>query len=237
MQVVVGLSGGLDSTTLLGILLNGGKTVHCCIFHYGATLGKYETMAAELVTNYYLINYPDKISKRYIDISPIMAHFSSNLLAKYNQSIPEGYYTDASMEKTVVPSRNLIFASIMAGIAESIGAKQVALGVHAGDHPIYPDCRPEFVQALNETIQLSSGGKVEVLTPFVGITKADILSLGYKLPVPVPYHLTRSCYKNQPISCGKCGTCQERLEAFSIIGRKDPIQYEEMKGRGGSRCG
>jgi 7-cyano-7-deazaguanine synthase len=190
-----------------------------------------------LVTNYYLINYPDKISKRHIDISTIMAHFSSNLLAKYNQSIPEGYYTDASMEKTVVPSRNLIFASIMAGIAESIGVKQVALGVHAGDHPIYPDCRPEFVQALNETIQLSSGGKVEVLTPFVGITKADILSLGYKLPVPVPYHLTRSCYKNQPISCGKCGTCQERLEAFSIIGRKDPIQYEEMKGRGGSRCG
>ena len=237
MQVVMGLSGGLDSTTLLGVLLNGGKTVHCCIFDYGSTHGRYEIEAVNKVVEYYQEKYSGRVFKYNIDITSVMTLFSSNLLLKCGRSIPEGDYSVENMKQTVVPSRNLIFASIMAGIVESIGVKQVALGVHAGDHPIYPDCRPEFVQALNETIQLSSGGKVEVLTPFVGITKADILSLGYELPVPVPYHLTRSCYKNQPISCGKCGTCQERLEAFSIIGRKDPIQYEEMKGRGGSRCG
>ena len=226
MQVVMGLSGGLDSTTLLGVLLNGGKTVHCCIFDYGSTHGKYEIDAANKVVEYYQEKYPGRVFKYNIDITSVMALFSSNLLLKCGRPIPEGDYSVENMKQTVVPSRNLIFASIMAGIAESIGAHYIALGVHGGDHPIYSDCRPEFVEALRSVIELSSEGKVSVLTPFVNISKADILKIGYSLPVPVPYHLTRSCYKNQPVSCCKCGTCRERLQAFAEINKTDPIEYE-----------
>lgn len=226
MQVVMGLSGGLDSTTLLGVLLNGGKTVHCCIFDYGSTHGKYEIEAANKVVEYYQEKYPGRVFKYNIDITSVMTLFSSSLLLKCGHPIPEGDYSVENMKQTVVPSRNLIFASIMAGIAESIGAHYIALGVHGGDHPIYSDCRPEFVEALRSVIELSSEGKVSVLTPFVNISKADILKIGYSLPAPVPYHLTRSCYKNQPVSCGKCGTCRERLQAFAEINKTDPIEYE-----------
>jgi 7-cyano-7-deazaguanine synthase len=114
----------------------------------------------------------------------------------------------------------------MAGLAESVGAEKVALGVHSGDHFIYPDCRTEFIKALDTTIFLSSDRKVEITAPLANENKFSILQMGYKLPIPVPYSLTRTCYKDQPISCGKCGSCNERLEAFEAMGIDDPIKYE-----------
>lgn len=153
-----------------------------------------------------------------------MSDFSSNLLLACGQEIPEGPYQEESMKKTIVPGRNLIFAAIMAGLAESVGASAIALAVHSGDHAIYPDCRPEFIKALDSVIYLSSSRKVEVIAPFLNQDKADILRVGIRLQVP--YNLTRSCYKNQDTSCGKCGTCIERLEAFQKIGIQDPIKYQ-----------
>jgi 7-cyano-7-deazaguanine synthase len=165
------------------------------------------------------------IQPYFFDLSGIMQNFKSDLLLSGGE-IPEGHYAGENMRKTVVPGRNLIFISIMAGLAESIGAQAIALGVHSGDHHIYPDCRPEFIHLARNTIRASSNNQISYLfTPFISLDKADILRIGYALHFPPPYDLTRTCYKNQEYSCGKCGSCVERLEAFDKIGRKDPIPY------------
>jgi 7-cyano-7-deazaguanine synthase len=114
----------------------------------------------------------------------------------------------------------------MMGVAESIGASYVALGVHSGDHFIYPDCRPNYLKALSRTMIEATEGKVRLMCPFEEDTKESILRIGYNLSIVPPYHLTRTCYKNQPNSCGKCGSCVERLEAFAAIGKVDPIKYD-----------
>jgi len=158
-------------------------------------------------------------------INKIFREFKSDLL-KSGGEIPEGHYAADSMKATVVPGRNLIFASIVAGYAESIGATAIALGVHSGDHHIYPDCRPEFTSALELTLQASTEGMLSLLTPFMDMDKTSILKLGNSLEIKVPYVLTRTCYKDQKISCGKCGSCVERLEAFAEIKVTDPIKYE-----------
>jgi 7-cyano-7-deazaguanine synthase len=159
------------------------------------------------------------------NLTDAFGDFNSNLL-KSGGDIPEGHYEEESMKLTVVPGRNLIFSAIMAGLAESIGAEDIALGVHSGDHAIYPDCRPDFIISLAETVKASSDGKVKVRTPLLFEDKTSILRIGHSLNPPVPYKLTRTCYKDQELSCGKCGSCQERLEAFGKLGIKDPIDYE-----------
>jgi 7-cyano-7-deazaguanine synthase len=162
-----------------------------------------------------------------IDLTPAFTCIKSHLL-KTGGEIPEGHYEAASMTKTVVPGRNSIFISILAGICESMGGGVVGLAVHAGDHAIYPDCRAEYIQSMAKTVVLATEGRVRLWTPFLSANKTEILHMGYGLPQPVPYHLTRTCYKDQPISCGKCGSCQERLEAFRDMAPdgQDPIEYE-----------
>jgi 7-cyano-7-deazaguanine synthase len=219
--VVMGLSGGMDSSTLLSWFLAQGWEVHCCIFSYGSKHNSHENRAAYSVADYYLAK-GEAVRLYRFELDSIMGKFNSNLLLSGGE-IPEGHQNDESMKKTVVPGRNLIFASIMAGLAESIGAGIVALGVHAGDHFIYPDCRPEFIQALNETVIRSSDERVIVTAPFSNIDKQGILKIGFDLGTP--YNLTRTCYKDQEVACGKCGSCRERLEAFELLGVKDPIQY------------
>ena len=129
------------------------------------------------------------------------------------------------MSLTVVPGRNLIFSSILASIAESHGYQGIALAVHSGDHAIYPDCRPEFINNLYETVLCSSDGKVDdIWCPFIYADKTEILKVGHE--IGVPYQYTRTCYKDQEFSCGRCGSCTERLEAFDAIGKRDPIIYQ-----------
>lgn len=223
-KAIIGLSGGADSSTLLGILLSKGFEVYCCSFHYGSKHNSYEREAVENVINYYKsLSFPVVLHK--INLNEAFNNFKSNLL-KTGEEIPEGHYEGENMKLTVVPGRNMIFTSIMAGLAESVGAQIIALGVHAGDHTIYPDCRHEFIKALDVAIYLSSDRKVEIVTPLIKDDKAGILKRGYELIPPVPYHLTRTCYKDQPIACGKCGSCWERREAFYKIGIPDPIEYE-----------
>jgi len=224
MQIVMGLSGGMDSVTLLGLLLEQGYHVHCCLFYYGSKHNKWENKAARKIVDFYR-QYDRPITANFVNLAEAMDSFQSNLLQSGGE-IPEGHYTEESMHQTVVPSRNLIMASIMAGMAESIGAQKIALGVHSGDHFIYPDCRTEFVKALDTTIFLSSDKQVEVITPLSNYDKTSILTAGYSCDPQVPYYLTRTCYKDQELSCGKCGSCTERLQAFRSIGKKDPIPYE-----------
>lgn len=223
-KVVIGLSGGMDSTTLLGLLLEQGFSVHCCLFTYGSKHGKYEHKAALDVAQFYR-DRGFTITGRTFDLTTTFMSMNSNLLV-HGGNIPEGHYADENMKLTVVPGRNTIFASIMMGVAESIGASYVALGVHSGDHFIYPDCRPNYLKALSRTMIEATEGKVRLMFPLVDDTKETILRMGYNLPIVPPYHLTRTCYKNQPNSCGKCGSCVERLEAFAAIGKVDPIKYD-----------
>jgi 7-cyano-7-deazaguanine synthase len=223
-KLVIGLSGGMDSVTLLGLLLGQGFEVHCCSFLYGSKHSSYEMEAAAKVVEYYK-DKKQPVHHQLFDLRQAFELFESDLL-KTGGEIPEGHYAEESMKATVVPGRNLILSSIMAGYAESIKAHGIALGVHAGDHHIYPDCRPDFIQSLNQTISASSEDKIKVLSPFLFKDKHKILKIGYDLKIPVPYELTRTCYKDQALSCGKCGSCVERLEAFERIGKKDPIKYE-----------
>ena len=218
-KIVLGLSGGMDSVTLAAYYNDKNYKVHPVIFNYGSKHNKYENKAAYKISGYYSFAEP-----KYVELLFINQLFKSNLL-KSGEEIPEGHYTSNNMSLTVVPGRNLIFLSILMGYAWSIEAEIVAYGVHMGDHEIYPDCRAGFVAAMNSAIIQGSDNKVRLETPFQYLDKTEILKVGYSLKDPVPYEMTRTCYKDQELSCGKCGSCNERLEAFRNIGKNDPIQY------------
>lgn len=226
MKVVIGLSGGMDSTTLLATLLEQGMEVHCCSFLYGSKHNPYEFKAIESIIDCYKKMQYNVIHYAF-DLRQVFQSFKSNLLIQGGE-IPEGHYEEESMKKTVVPGRNTIFISIMTGLAQSIGANTIALGVHAGDHHIYPDCREDYIHSMNRSIILATENEVRLTAPFLRYDKTDILKLGYSLKPAVPYHLTRTCYKDQLFSCGRCGSCRERLEAFTNIGITDPVKYEEQ---------
>ncbi len=211
--------------TLLGVLLEQGHSVYPVIFTYGSKHNQYENAAAFEIAQYYRDRYADIQLPTHIDLTAAFSAFKSDLLLS-GGNIPEGHYQAENMRKTVVPGRNTIFIAFMLGIAESCGANAIALGVHSGDHHIYPDCRAGYIASMNQAIIQASNGEIRIDAPFLQDTKTTILEKGFELSIPVPYHLTRTCYKDQPLSCGKCGSCQERLEGFANINKKDPIQYE-----------
>jgi len=201
MRAVVVLSGGMDSTTLLYDVKNQGYETYTISFLYGQKHSKELEFAKKTCE---LLKVPHKI----VDIS-FFADLAPSALTKSSWSVPEGYYTDESMKQTVVPNRNMVFLSLATSYAISLKAQKLFYGAHAGDHPIYPDCRKEIV---------------ELEAPYVDLKKEDILKIGLKLGVD--YSLTWSCYKGGEKACGRCGTCTERIEAFRKIGVKDPIEYE-----------
>lgn len=215
-RIIMALSGGLDSSTMLAHLLAQGHSVECFGFCYGSKHNQYENKSAQKVADYY------KVAYTLIDLSPIMSGFRSNLM-KGGGDIPEGHYTDETMSSTVVPGRNIIFLSILSGLAWSKEASKIAIGIHQGDHAIYEDCRTEFYKAMDSAIYLGTGGRVEIVAPFDRLDKIGIVTRGMELEVP--YALTRTCYKDQLFACGRCGSCVERLEAFKENGIKDPIVY------------
>lgn len=220
-NLLVSLSGGMDSTTVLSRALEEPDVeVQAVGFTYGSKHNKYENEAARNVAAHYGLSYD------VLDLSNVSQYLESNLL-KSGGDIPEGHYESASMSQTVVPGRNIIFASILAGIAWSRDCDEVWLGIHAGDHAIYPDCRPEFFYAMRRAIEFGTDGCVYLEAPFLHSKKQHIIQRGLQLGTP--YHLTRTCYKEQPIACGKCGSCQERLEGFKANGIEDPIDYESRE--------
>lgn len=222
-KILVSLSGGMDSTTVLAAVMEQEhqQQIKAVSFTYGSKHNQFENEAAEKIAAHY------GIPLQKIDISSIMSNVKSDLLLSGGE-IPEGHYQAETMRQTVVPGRNIIFCSILAGIAMSEGASEVWLGVHSGDHHIYPDCRPDFVRHMAEAVFHGTGEKVFLTAPYLYINKMDILKRG--MAMKVPYHLTRTCYKNQPIACGKCGSCRERLEAFERLEISDPLAYEEDNG-------
>lgn len=224
MNSVVLLSGGLDSAVLLYKMSLEGD-VYPLTVNYGQRHSK-EIMAARNICEY----KGNELLQRwkYLDLRSQLGSLLPSTLTGRGE-IPEGHYEDESMKSTVVPNRNMILLSIATGYAQGLGIRTVAYAAHTGDHAIYPDCRPEFINALGLAIMLGTGwdeqSGVGLVAPFSSLTKADIVGLGSKLEVP--FHLTWSCYNGRDKHCGKCGTCVERQEAFLFSGVADPTEYEE----------
>lgn len=218
-STVVSLSGGLDSTTLLYRCLNinapSGAKILAVSFDYGSRHNPLEIAGAKRICK--LVG----VEHRVISLRGIFGGKSSLM---GGSDIPQGHYTDASMTSTVVPGRNIVFLSILAGIAMEEEIESIAIGVHSGDHPIYPDCRPSFIEAMARALSYGTELKVVLHSPFLFSNKGQIVREG--LLLKVPYELTRTCYQNEEIACGKCGSCVERLEAFAQNGVNDPIAYQ-----------
>lgn len=198
-SVLVLLSGGLDSSVLLAHI---GGHVEAVSFDYGQRHRRELDSARRLARHY---ESPHHV----IDLSGLGSHLSSALTG--HSDVPDGTYDAKTMSATVVPNRNAILLGVAAGVAASRGLGQVAVAVHAGDHAIYPDCRPEFIDAINHATVLSCG--VEVVAPFVTWTKRQIVERGRELGVP--FDLTWSCYQGGDAPCERCGTCLERQAALA----------------------
>lgn len=211
--VVVVLSGGMDSTTLLYWIKSQKYHIEAVSFDYGQRHKK-ELDFAVLTCKKLGINH------KVIDTTFLLPLMQGSALTS-NIDVPHGHYEDENMKQTVVPNRNMILSSMAVAYAVSIGAGKVYVGVHSGDHAIYPDCRPEFVKALNETTKIANYIPVSIQTPFINIDKADIAKIGRILKVD--YSLSWTCYEGKDIPCGKCGSCQERAYAFEKAGMPDPL--------------
>ena len=216
MKVLVLLSGGMDSTSLLYAMHDEHDVLGALSFHYGSKHNDRELHYASYHCQQLGIDH------KVIPLDFIAEHFTSDLLLSGGE-IPEGHYESANMSKTVVPFRNGIMLSIAAGYAESIGADAVSIAAHSGDHAVYPDCRDSFMEAFQSAIKLGTYAQIELHSPFVGIRKEDIALIGHQHGVD--FSMTYSCYKGGETHCGKCGTCVERKEAFEISKITDPTQY------------
>jgi 7-cyano-7-deazaguanine synthase len=187
-------------------------------FDYGSNHNAREIPYAKL--------HCERLGIRHITINLGFVHryFRSSLL-EGSDAIPEGSYNEENMKSTVVPFRNGIMLAIAAGIAESNQLRRVMMANHGGDHTIYPDCRPEFVNAMSAATKAGTFEMVEVWAPYTDISKADIARRGNALGID--YAETWSCYKGGKKHCGKCGTCRERKEALHEAGIADTTEYEE----------
>jgi 7-cyano-7-deazaguanine synthase len=209
------LSGGVDSVTLLYDYQD--QIALAVSFDYGSNHNAREIPFAKLHCERL------GIAHMVIPLSFMAEHFKSSLL-EGSEAIPEGNYDDDNMKSTVVPFRNGIMLSIAVGLAESRGLKHVMMANHGGDHAIYPDCRPEFVDAFSEAARTGTYEGVTLLSPYTNLTKTDIVRRGKALNID--YSETWSCYKGGEKHCGLCGTCRERREAFAEAGVEDNTLYE-----------
>lgn len=217
MKVVVLCSGGMDSVTALHWAQREHAVAGAVSFDYGSKHNHREIpFAAEQAARLGVRH--EIVSLKFMD-----QLFVSNLLAS-GGDIPEGHYAAENMKQTVVPFRNAIMLSVTAGFAESIGAEGIVIAAHGGDHAIYADCREDFMCAMGDAMRLGTDTGVQLLRPFIALTKGGIAAEGARLGVD--FSRTWSCYKGGAIHCGKCGTCVERREAFATAGLNDPTSYE-----------
>lgn len=259
-QAVLSLSGGMDSSTLLLHLLNTGYEVTCLSFDYGQKHRIELERATELVkyinsdpSQGWLCREYSQVKHQIIKLDGLSSLLNSTLVTG-GEEVPEGHYAEDNMKSTVVPNRNKIFSSIIQAVALSIVEQNntecdIAMGIHAGDHAIYPDCRQEFRDADFKAFQLGNWGsdKVKVTTPFLDVDKFDILKYGSEccndlgLDFDEVYKRTITSYK--PIfiyntwnhdnvgkwySDYKSASSVERIEAFIKLGRPDPVEYADL---------
>ena len=212
---VIIVSGGMDSTTLL--YDRRDEIALAISFDYGSNHNAREIAYAEM--------HCKRLGIEHITIPLDFMHkyFRSSLLEGAD-AIPEGHYADENMKSTVVPFRNGIMLAVAAGVAESRNLTKLLIANHGGDHTIYPDCRPEFISAMDSATNAGTYVGVRVVAPYTNITKGDIARIGKKLGID--YAETWSCYKGGEKHCGKCGTCVERKEALAYAGIEDTTEHE-----------
>ncbi|WP_304286487.1 7-cyano-7-deazaguanine synthase QueC [Porphyromonas uenonis] len=213
---LIALSGGVDSTTLL---YEYREDIACAVgFDYGSKHNARELAAAKAICRELEIPY------LIIPLAFIGEYFRSDLLLSGGE-MQLGDYSEENMSSTVVPFRNGIMLSVLAGLAESRDLQRVLIANHFGDHAIYPDCRESFVKPMGEAITAGTSNGVKLVAPYTALTKAEIVARGTRLGVP--YGKTYSCYQGGERHCGRCGTCRERHDAFVANGLEDPTLYEE----------
>lgn len=218
-KTLVVCSGGLDSVTLAYHVAAQQQLLGLLTFDYGQRHKKeieFAALAAKRLN----------VGHQVVDISPIGKLLSSSLTDE-TIDVPEGHYAADNMATTVVPNRNAIMLTVAFGLADSMGAEAVAIAVHGGDHFIYPDCRPEFIQAF-ATMQSLALGKtpaIELYSPYLDISKGEIAKQSAKYHVPI--HETWSCYNGGDVHCGRCGTCVERLQAVDYANAEDATVYAD----------
>lgn len=238
-KVVISLSGGMDSTGLLMHLLARDCEIFGISFNYGQKhILELERLQANID---YLRDNDIHIHHDIIDLS-ILGKLYSSALTDPDWKVPEGHYEQENMKQTVVPNRNAIFASIAYGYALSIATKNneqvsIALGVHSGDHAIYPDCRPEFYEAIHNAFAVGNwdSEKVDLYLPYLSGDKYTILKDAQQaiskvnLNFDMVFKNTNTSYDPDKFgrASGKTGADVERIEAFVKLGRKDPVEYQE----------
>ena len=223
MKAMVLFSGGVDSTTCLGIAVDkyGAENVVALSIAYGQKHTK-EIECSQKIAQHYGVEH------LYLDLGKIFQYSNCSLLSHSDQEIPTESYaeqiekTDGAPVSTYVPFRNGLFLSSAASIALSKGCEVIYYGAHSDDAAgnAYPDCSDAFNKAINDAIYIGSGNQLKVEAPFIGLTKAQVVKKGLELKVP--YELTWSCYMGEDKPCGVCGTCIDRAKAFEANGVADP---------------
>lgn len=227
-KAVVILSGGLDSTTCMGIAADAGYELYPITFDYGQR-HKGEIENARKVAAFYGVQERHRV----ITLG-FLKEFGGSALTDESIAVPpagESGPIDSDIPVTYVPGRNLLFLSIATSYAEVQGAEAIYIGVNAMDYSGYPDCRPEFIRKVEEVMALATrvgveGVPMKIETPLIHWTKAEIIREGLRLGVP--YELTTSCYNGQEEACGECDSCRLRLKGFDEAGTRDPIAYKAL---------
>ncbi len=216
-KAVVIYSGGMDSFTLLHRVIKQGYQPFALSFNYGQRHSKELVVAAEVCQAL-------GVEHKVVDITAINQLLQGSSLTSSDIDVAEGHYEEDNMKSTVVPNRNMILLSLATGYAISLKADEVFYGAHGGDHAIYPDCRPEFVKAVSDVTRICDYHPVEIRAPYLDVSKGQILAEG--LAMGLDYGQSWTCYNGREKACGKCGSCVERLEAFSQHQMTDPLAYE-----------
>jgi len=230
-KILVIYSGGMDSFTVLHKAIRTGAEVHAINFNYNQR-HKLEMDCARRVC---LLN---SIPLKVVDIS-CLAELAVSSALTGGCDVPKGHYEDESMKDTVVANRNMVLLSMAASFALDIGAEELWYGAHSGDHAIYPDCRPEFVEAMQNALAVCHYTPLKLVAPYLHGNKKTILLDG--MTMNLDYYDTWTCYDPQKacgpnpeggtesslrdVACGECGSCQERLEGFRDAGLIDPLEY------------
>lgn len=216
------VSGGMDSAVLAHQIRGvDGDELIVVSFDYGQRHARELGYAARIAEDVHAVAH------HVIDLHSLGAQLTGSALTDRNVPVPHGHYAAETMRQTVVPNRNAVMITCATGIAVARGASYVALGVHAGDHAVYPDCRPEFIAAMTHAMRVANEGFIAddftIRAPFLALTKTDIARAGARLGVD--FSRTWSCYEGGVIHCGACGTCVERREAMRDAGIDDPTIY------------
>ncbi|MEX3010061.1 7-cyano-7-deazaguanine synthase QueC [Hoeflea sp. TYP-13] len=219
MKTIVICSGGLDSVSLAQKVSFENTLTGLVSFDYGQKHRKELDFAARCA---------ERLNVRHhvIDLTSVGRHLTGSALTD-DLDVPDGHYAEETMKVTVVPNRNAIMLTVAFGIAAAQRADAVATAVHGGDHFIYPDCRPEFINAFDmmQKHALDGYARARLYAPYVHVPKSEIVKDGARYQTP--FEDTWSCYKGGDLHCGRCATCVERREAFHLAGIDDPTDYED----------